>query len=110
MENSHGKLENPPRSATIVGTAVARIVESIATRLVVIMIAMRIGPRLDRKPTPSAAVVVSAVLTGVPLDRDGMAVASPAVTTPIGSSLVRRGAFPHRLTRDRSGAARRSRA
>ena len=53
MENSHGNDEKPPRSATIVGTAVARIVESIATRLVVIMIAMRIGPRSERKPTPS---------------------------------------------------------
>ena len=53
--------------ATIVGTAVARIVESIATRLVVIMIAMRIGPRSERKPTPSDVVVVSAVLRGLPL-------------------------------------------
>jgi hypothetical protein len=39
----------------------------MATRLVVIMIAMRIGPRDERKPTPSEWVVVSAVLRGVPL-------------------------------------------
>jgi hypothetical protein len=31
------------------------------------MIAMRIGPRSERKPTPSDVVVVSAVLRGLPL-------------------------------------------
>ena len=35
----------------MVGTAVARIVASIATSPVVSMSAMRIGPRSDRKPT-----------------------------------------------------------
>ena len=48
----------PPRSATIVGTAVARIVASMATRPVVTMIAIRIGPRSDRKPTPLVSVRV----------------------------------------------------
>jgi hypothetical protein len=48
----------------------------MATRLVVIMIAMRIGPRRERKPTPSDVVVVSAVLRVLPfvvavVDRDG---------------------------------------
>jgi len=54
---SHGKLVNPPRSATIVGTAAARMVASIATRAVVVMIATRMGPRSERKPTVVALEV-----------------------------------------------------
>src|SRR3954454_9049979 len=63
MENNQGKLLNPPSSPTIVGTAVARIVASIATRPVVTMIAMRIGPRSERKPTPEAVAVLVRVLS-----------------------------------------------
>ncbi|GAP53808.1 hypothetical protein AHiyo6_03730 [Arthrobacter sp. Hiyo6] len=46
-------------SCTIEGTAVATIVESIATRPVESIRAMRMGPRLERKPTPSAGVVIT---------------------------------------------------
>ena len=63
MENSHGKLLNPPSSPTIVGTAVARMVASIATRPVVTMIAMRMGPRSERNPTPAAVAVLVRVLS-----------------------------------------------
>jgi hypothetical protein len=42
---------NPPRSSTTAGTAVARIVESIATRPRLSITASRIGPRSLRKPT-----------------------------------------------------------
>src|SRR6478736_3315557 len=65
-ENSHGKLVKPPRSATMVGTAVARIVASTATRPVVTMIAMRIGPRSVRKPTPVPSAVRAVVRGGPP--------------------------------------------
>src|SRR6185312_7110085 len=51
MENSQGNWAKPPRSLTMDGTAVARMVESIATRPVDSMSAMRMGPRSERKPT-----------------------------------------------------------
>ena len=51
MENSHGNWEKPPTSFTMEGTAVARIVDSMAMSPVVSMRAMRMGPRSDRKPT-----------------------------------------------------------
>ena len=41
----------PPRSSTTAGTAVARIVESIATRPMLSITASRIGPRSLRSPT-----------------------------------------------------------
>src|SRR5664279_757404 len=53
-ENSQGNWENPPRSATIEGTAVATMVESSATREVASISEIRIGPRSERKPTAPA--------------------------------------------------------
>src|SRR6185312_3566780 len=67
MENSHGNCEKPPRSFTMEGTAVARMVESIATRPVVSMSAMRIGPRSERKPTLVSWGEVTVSLTVVGL-------------------------------------------
>jgi hypothetical protein len=64
MENSQGNWANPPRSFTIDGTAVARMVESIATSPVLSMSAMRIGPRSERKPTLLAVLLGFGVLTG----------------------------------------------
>ncbi len=43
----------------MVGTAVARIVASIATRLVVVMSAMSTGPRSERKPTSARLAKVT---------------------------------------------------
>jgi hypothetical protein len=57
-ENSHGNEENPPTSRTIDGTAVATMVESIATRPVDSIKAMRMGPRSERNPTPWARAVI----------------------------------------------------
>src|SRR5919112_6156811 len=51
MENSQGNSAKPPMSRTTDGTAVAMIVESIATNAVVSITAMRIGPRSDRSLT-----------------------------------------------------------
>src|ERR671921_826867 len=51
MENSQGNSAKPPMSRTTDGTAVAMIVESIATNAVESITAMRIGPRSDRSPT-----------------------------------------------------------
>ena len=62
MEKSHGNELNPPRSLTMDGTAVARIVESMATRPVVNMRAIRMGPRSERNPTPAAVFVVVTIL------------------------------------------------
>ena len=45
IENSHGNWEKPPRSSTIEGTAVARMVESRATRATLSITDPRIGPR-----------------------------------------------------------------
>src|SRR5664279_569010 len=53
-ENSQGNWENPPRSATIEGTAVATMVESRATNDVASISEIRIGPRSERKPTAPA--------------------------------------------------------
>ena len=50
MENSHGNWENEPRSRTIEGTAVARIVASSATSAVQSMSPIRTGPRSERRP------------------------------------------------------------
>src|SRR6478735_2207893 len=61
-EKSQGKEEKPPTSRTIDGTAVATMVESMATSPVDSIRAMRMGPRSDRNPTPWArAVVISLV-------------------------------------------------
>ena len=43
----------------MVGTAVARIVASIATRLVVVMSARSTGPRSERKPTSARLAKVT---------------------------------------------------
>src|SRR6476646_3338547 len=51
MENSQGNCEKDPRSPTIEGTAVARIVASRATSAVDSISAMSTGPRSDRSPT-----------------------------------------------------------
>src|SRR6478735_12391406 len=61
-EKSQGKEEKPPTSRTIDGTAVATMVESMATSPVDSIKAMRIGPRSERNPTPWArAVIISLV-------------------------------------------------
>ncbi len=57
---------NPPRSSTTAGTAVARIVASIATSPMLSMTARRIGPRSLRRPT--LARVISGALTRDPTD------------------------------------------
>jgi hypothetical protein len=46
-------------SCTIDGTAVATIVESIATKPVESIKEINMGPRFERKPTPSAGTVVT---------------------------------------------------
>ncbi|GAA0498889.1 hypothetical protein Ade02nite_83730 [Paractinoplanes deccanensis] len=48
----------PPMSSTIEGTAVARIVESIAISAVESMTAARTGPRSDRSPTLLTTLIV----------------------------------------------------
>src|SRR5687767_15964540 len=61
MENSHGNWENEPRSRTIEGTAVARIVASRATSAVQSMSPINTGPRSERRPTAeglSATVIL----------------------------------------------------
>ena len=50
-ENSQGNCAKPPTSRTIDGTAVARIVASMAMRPVDTMSASRMGPRSERRPT-----------------------------------------------------------
>lgn len=52
---------NPPRSATTLGTAVARIVASIATSPVLSITARRIGPRSLRSPTSRLLIPVVVV-------------------------------------------------
>ncbi|WP_341351035.1 hypothetical protein [Nocardioides convexus] len=66
VENSHGNWVNPPRSSTIAGTAVARIVVSIATSATLSITEARIGPRSLRSPTLARliGVVVGEVTTG----------------------------------------------
>src|SRR5215211_2620564 len=59
IENNHGNWANPPRSLTIEGTAVARIVASIAIRPTLNMTESRIGPRSDRRPTDAREMVCS---------------------------------------------------
>src|ERR1700754_3704875 len=61
MEKSHGNWSKPPRSRTMVGTAVDRIVESIALRNVDSMRARRTGPRSARSPTSFAIHVVNRI-------------------------------------------------
>ena len=54
-------------SATIEGTAVAMIVESTAMRPVASITAPRIGPRSERRPTPSRRLpVVASPVTSLP--------------------------------------------
>ena len=57
-ENSHGNWAKPPRSSTIEGTAVAKMVESMATSPTLSITEARMGPRSDRSPT-SARVICS---------------------------------------------------
>src|SRR3954447_11508458 len=67
LENNHGNWVNPPRSSTTAGTAVARIVASIATRPTLSITASRIGPRSDRSPTLARSirsVVISLINVG----------------------------------------------
>src|SRR5690349_18982977 len=73
MENSQGNWANPPRSRTIEGTAVARMVESMAISPTLSMMDSRTGPRSDRKPT-SALVTSVCVTTG---DNPGVTPAIP---------------------------------
>ena len=67
-ENSHGKCENPPRSRTTDGTAVAMIVLSSATSPVASITDASTGPRSDRSPTPRRSVKVASAMT-TPYDR-----------------------------------------
>src|SRR3954467_6537391 len=62
MENNHGNSEKPPTLSTIDGTAVAMMVESMATSPVASMTAMSTGPRSDRNPTPARAGADSPLL------------------------------------------------
>ena len=52
-------------SSTIDGTAVATMVASIATRPVASISAIRMGPRRDRNPTPSATVLMPTLFSAV---------------------------------------------
>src|SRR4051794_3253434 len=93
-ENSHGNCVYPPMSRTIEGTAVARIVASIAMRPVDTMRASRIGPRSERRPTPARAgeVTIRDKSRGAaPHSRDGSLATVPTfdhdwITTPDGRS------------------------
>src|SRR6478736_9988945 len=88
-EKSQGKDAKPPTSRTIEGTAVATIVESIATRPVESIRAMRIGPRVERKPTPSLVVVTGFVPVVVHAGRRPEPRGSEVIT-PAGRELVPR--------------------
>src|SRR5690349_17042909 len=55
MENSQGNWVKPPRSSTTDGTAVARIVASMATNDVDSITASSTGPRSERRPTAERA-------------------------------------------------------
>ena len=57
IENSQGNCANPPRSSTIDGTAVARMVESSATSPTLSITPSRIGPRAERSPTSARGIV-----------------------------------------------------
>ena len=58
IENSHGNWVKPDSSATIDGTAVARMVESSATSAVDSISEISTGPRSERKPTAAASARV----------------------------------------------------
>jgi hypothetical protein len=64
MENNQGNWANPPRSSTIDGTAVARIVDSSATSPTLSITAPRIGPRAERRPTSAWEIVCWAMCSG----------------------------------------------
>lgn len=66
MENNQGNWENPPRLRTTEGTAVAMMVASSATRDVVSISEMRIGPRSDRNPTAESAELSEVLGAGLP--------------------------------------------
>src|SRR3954453_21605346 len=55
MDNIQGNDVKPPRSVTTDGTAVARMVESMATSPMLSITASRIGPRSLRSPTSARA-------------------------------------------------------
>src|SRR5919107_5209870 len=57
MENSQGNCENPPSSRTTDGTAVARMVESMATSAVASITESRIGPRSLRRPIVDRSIL-----------------------------------------------------
>src|SRR5215211_9060752 len=61
MENSQGKCAKPPRSFTIDGTAVARMVASIAISPTLNMTDSRMGPRSDLKPTAARELICCSV-------------------------------------------------
>ena len=71
MEKSQGNSVKPPTSRTIDGTAVARIVASIATRPVQSMTAARTGPRSDRRPTSARVTTNPYPTTAVTTRRAG---------------------------------------
>ena len=66
IENSQGNWANPPRSSTIEGTAVARMVESRATSATLSITEPRIGPRSERRPTSARVIVCWATYSGNP--------------------------------------------
>ena len=61
IENSQGKWAKPPRSSTIDGTAVAKMVASIAIRPTLNITESRIGPRSDLRPTAAREIICCSV-------------------------------------------------
>src|SRR5215204_3624692 len=99
MENNQGKCANPPRSLTIDGTAVARIVASMATRATLNITASRMGPLSERRPT--CARVIGAAST----ESRGAFVSAISRSNPLmGLSIpARRGSFARLGTARRAG-------
>ena len=64
IENSQGNWLNPPRSSTIEGTAVAKMVASMAISPTLSMMEPSTGPRSDRRPTPARVISDWAMTTG----------------------------------------------
>ena len=90
MEKSQGKRLKLPRSSTMDDTAVAKIVESIATSPVVSINAMSIGPRSERNPTSLRLTVLltrrSFLFYGADGPSEGKPRAGPHIPIGFGSS------------------------
>ena len=88
MENSQGKWAKPPRSFTIDGTAVARMVASIAISPTLSMTDSRMGPRSDRRPTAARELVCCSVEWAIYAATSNAGRAFPGVAG--GRKLIRR--------------------